>query len=154
MNVHIKKATVEDSEKIHKMQIVAYKPFLEKYEDYDTNPGSETLERVQERFSFDCVDQYLIFTNSENIGYIRIVHHDDNTFGLSQMFILPAYQGNGYAQAAIIQTELHYPKAEKWILRTIKQEPKLCHLYEKMGYKLNGHDKNIKKGMDLVGYAK
>jgi len=154
MGMYLKKANVEDSERILEMQIVAFRPLLEKYKDYDTNPGAETLERVRSRFSYDSVDQYLIFADAENIGYIRVVRHDEDTCGLSQMFILPAFQGNGHAQSAIRQAESLYPKAKKWILRTIKQEAKLCHLYEKMGYTLNGHDSNIKQGMDLIGYAK
>jgi hypothetical protein len=70
------------------------------------------------------------------------------------MFILPVFQGNSYAQAAIKQAERLYPETTKWVLDTIKQEKKLCHLYEKMGYKLTGVEENIKLGMDIVYYAK
>ena len=79
---------------------------------------------------------------------------NESTCHLSQMFILPHYQGNGYAQQAIKQIESLNPQAKHWILDTIKQEPKLCYLYEKMGYKQTGIVKNIKDGMDLVDYAK
>ncbi|MCL2427552.1 MAG: GNAT family N-acetyltransferase [Oscillospiraceae bacterium] len=70
------------------------------------------------------------------------------------MCILPDHQGKGYAQQAIIQAELLNPQAKHWILDTIKQEEKLCHFYEKMGYKQTGVQTNIKDGMDLMGYAK
>jgi len=154
MDILLKKAHISDSEKIHEMQIIGFQALLEKYKDYDTNPGAETLEKVKSRFSFDTVDHYFISLHGANIGYIRIQCLDEKTYKLSQMFILPDFQNNGYAQLAIAQAELLYPKAEKWVLDTIKQESKLCYLYEKMGYKLTGVEKNIKQGMDLVDYAK
>jgi len=154
MNLHLKKANIEDSEKIHEMQITCFQALLKTYKDYETNPGAESLERIKGRFTFDAIDHYFISLCGEDIGYIRIVRLDDYINRLSQMFILPDFQGNGYAQTAINQVESLYPEAKKWILDTIKQESKLCHLYEKMGYKLTGVQKNIKQGMDLVDYAK
>ena len=150
----LKKAVVADSRKIHEMQVLSFKALLEKYSDYDTNPGAETLEKVKWRFSLDNVDQYLICFEGEEIGYIRIHCLDEDTCRLSRMFILPDFHGNGHAQTAIKQAEELYPKANKWTLDTIKQESKLCHLYEKMGYRLTGVEKNIKQGMDIVDYAK
>jgi len=155
MNIHLKKASIQDSEKIHKMQVMSFKPLLEKYKDYDTNPGAETLERVKLRFDFNDTDHFLICLYKENIGYIRIRRlYKNHTYMLSQMFIIPGEQGKGYAQAAIRQAEMLYPKDAKWTLDTIKQEPKLSHLYEKMGYRLTGTEKQIKEGMDLVYYEK
>ena len=152
--LHLKQANIKDSEKIHRMQVIGFKALLEKYQDHDTNPGAETLERVRSRFASDIIDHYFISLQDKDIGYIRIVRMGEGVFRLSQMFILPEYQNSGYAQMAIKQMELLYPDAKKWILDTIKQETKLCHLYEKMGYKLTGTVKNIKQGMDFVDYAK
>ena len=154
MEILLKKATMQDIEQIHEMQINAFKPLLDKYQDYETSPGAESVERVKRRMEHPQVSCYFIQLKSENIGHIRITMLDENTCLLSQMCILPQYQENGYAQRAIKQVEALYPKVKKWMLDTIKQEPKLCHLYEKMGYKLTGEEKNIKDGMDLVDYAK
>ena len=154
MKIHFKKANIDDCEKIHQMQILGFKALLDKYQDYETSPGAETFERVKERFNYSQVDQYFIALQDEKIGYIRITRLSEDTCRLSQMFILPNYQGHGYAQQAINQVELLYPQAEHWGLDTIKQELKLCHLYEKMGYKQTGVQRNIKDGMDIVVYAK
>ena len=148
------KATIDDSEKLHKMQILGFKALLEKYEDYESNPGAETLEKVRWRFSLGNADQYFICLYSEEIGYVRIYRIDEDTCRLSQIFILPAFQGKGYAQKAIKQVESLYFYAINWNLDTIKQEPKLCHLYEKMGYRQSGFENNLKVGMDIVEYAK
>ena len=154
MDIHLEKANVEDSKKIHEMKIISFKALLEKYQDYEVSPGAETLEQVKKRFDYLQIDQYFIKLQDEIIGYIRINRLNENTCRLSNMFILPDYQGKGYAQQAIKQVEMLNPQAEHWILGTIKQEQKLCHLYEKMGYKQTGVQTNVKDGMDLIDYAK
>ena len=52
------------------------------------------------------------------------------------------------------QLEALYPNADSWELDTILQEEKLCHLYEKLGYRRTDQIKPIKEGMDLVFFEK
>jgi len=47
-----------------------------------------------------------------------------------------------------------HKNAVNWELDTIKQETKLCYLYEKMGYRQTGKEVKIKDGMDIVSYRK
>lgn len=70
------------------------------------------------------------------------------------MFILPENQGNGYAKRILRQVECLYPEVKIWKLDTIKQENKLCHLYESMGYKLTGNEEKITEYMTIVYYQK
>jgi len=153
MEISLEKATLRDSKKIHKMQITAFTPLLDKYQDFDISPASETLEYFQSRFDNVEFDHYFIQLKNENIGYVRIRTMEDNVCKLSTIFILPNYQGKGYSQQAIEQVEKLYPQADKWILITIKQEQSLRYLYEKMGYVPTGEE-NVKKGMDLIFYEK
>lgn len=154
MEISLKKLDINDCHEIHQLQVIGFKALLDKYQDYETNPGAETLERIRKRFQYSQIDHYFIQLQGETIGYIRINRLDESTCRLSQLFILPKYQDKGYAQQAIKQVEELNPQAKSWVLDTIKQEKKLRHLYEKMGYKLTGAEKNIKDGMDLVDYAK
>lgn len=57
-------------------------------------------------------------------------------------------------EKTICQAEGKYPESVLWKLETILQEPKLCHLYEKMGYRRTGKTERVKDGMDLVYYEK
>jgi len=140
---------------LHKLQVQGFAVLLAKYQDFDTSPGAESLERVRERFEYsDWVDQYWIQLGAEKVGYVRIQRRGNDVYRLSQMFILSAFQERGYAQQAIRQAERQYPQARAWELDTIKQESKLCHLYEKMGYRLAGSEHCIRDGMDLVDYVK
>jgi GNAT superfamily N-acetyltransferase len=154
MKITLKEAHVSDCEKIHEMQIIGFKALLDKYQDYETNPGAESLEKIKWRFEFPQGQHYFIEANGESVGYIRIVRIDEQTCNLSQMFILPKYQGNGFAQQAIQEVEMLKPQAKHWTLDTIEQEEKLCYLYEKMGYKRTGTKTIIKDGMNIVDYAK
>lgn len=152
--INLHKATVDDCREIHELQIKSFEELLTKYNDTKTNPGAESYERILERFNQDFTDYYLIQYNNMNVGAIRIVRFDVDVCRISPMFILPEYQGNGVAQQAIQAVELLYPHAKSWTLDTIKEEEKLCHLYEKMGYKKTGKEEKLQEDMTIIYYAK
>jgi len=151
--VTIKKAAQKDSEIIHKMQVESFTPVLEKYQDNETSPAAETLERFKERFYTAKIHHYLIELKNETIGYVRVLMLPGNVYKLSSLFIITSHQGKGYAQQAIKQIEKLYPQATKFVLTTIKQEKKLCHLYKKLSYTPK-REEHIKSGMDLIHYEK
>lgn len=154
MQIALHKAAIKDTEEVHRLQIAAFAELLCKYQDYETNPGAEPLSKITERMQMDHNDYYFIKLDEINIGCIRIKRKQDAIHRISQMFILPQYQGNGYAQEAIKLAEALYPEASHWELDTIKEEVKLCHLYEKMGYQKTGRETKLKDGMTLVDYIK
>lgn len=146
-------ATIDHAQEIYDMQIQSFRALLEKYQDYSFSPGAEKIERTIQRFHESSTDYYFICCGVTHIGAMRICGFG-KLLKLKQIFILPQYQGCGYAQEAITLVESLYPKAEEWQLDTILQENKLCHLYEKMGYRKTGKTEKIKEGMDIVFYAK
>lgn len=154
MNIELVRASVEDAEVIWQMQLAAFAELLERYQDFDTNPGNEPLEKVQWRFSFPATYFYLIQADGVNAGAIRIIDHKDDTpKKISPLFVLPQFCGCGVAQAAIREAErLH--GSVNWALDTILQEPGNCHLYEKMGYRATGETKEINDRLTLISYRK
>ena len=153
MEISLKKAVIGDAELIHRMQKAAFTPLLEKYQDYDYSPACETLERTIYRMNLPIADHWLILLNDTPIGAIGIGRYEDH-LKLKRLFILPEYQNRGYAQQAVRLAEAEYPSDIRWELDTILQEAKLCHLYEKLGYRKTGQIRPLKEGMDLVFYAK
>ena len=153
MEISLKKAVISDAELIHRMQKASFTPLLEKYQDYDYSPACETLERTIYRMSLPIADHWLILLSKTPIGAIGIGRYEE-FLKLKRLFILPEYQNRGYAQQAVRLAEAEYPSDIRWELDTILQESKLCHLYEKLGYRKTGQIKPIKEGMDLVFYAK
>ena len=147
-------AAPDDAALIWDMQKTAFHALYQKYHDDDTNPGNETLEKVLPRVTQGGRFFYLIEARGEPVGAICITDRKDSLpKRISPMFILPAFQGRGYAQEAIRQAETLHGE-HHWSLDTILQEEKLCHLYEKMGYVKTGETRQIHEGMTLVYYQK
>lgn len=150
----LKKANSNDSGKIHIMQVQSFQSLFTKYNDINTNPAVEPIERIIQKMNQDFSDYYFIQNENKTIGAIRVVRIEENICRISPMFILPEYQGKGYAQQAIKCVESLYPQARAWMLDTIKEEAKLCYLYEKLGYRATGEEKVIQEHMTIVYYTK
>lgn len=155
MCIELRKATLNDSETLWQMQVIAFEELLNKYQDYETNPASEKIQRTIERLSMPETYYYFITYENEISGAIRVVDLKDNTTPkrISPLWIMPEYRGKGLAQKAILKAEeIH--GAENWELSTILQEKGNCYLYEKMGYKPVGEPQIINDKMTLVFYKK
>lgn len=154
VEIRLQKAGQDDCEMIHAMQVASFRPLLDRYRDYDTNPGAEPLEKVKARMGQAYTDYYLIRLGPISIGAVRVIRLPGCTCRISPLFILPEYQGKGLAQQALAAVERLYPRADCWALETIKQEDKLLHLYEKMGYRPTGREEELGPGMTIVDYEK
>ena len=155
MEVTLLRANIDNAEELHAMQVEAFKELLEKYQDFETSPASENIEKVEYRLKQDFTFFYFICIGQQKAGAIRIVDTKEKgkTKRISPIFILPEFQGKGIAQKAIrLCEEMH--GNENWELDTILQEPKNCHLYEKMGYRQTGETKVINERLTLVFYEK
>lgn len=155
MEVELVRANIGDAKELHAMQVKAFKELLEKYQDFDTSPGNEDVEKVEARLRQDFTFYYFICIGQQKVGAIRIVDEKDaeKNKKISPVFILPEFQGRGIAQEAIRLCEEVHGK-ENWELDTILQEPKNCHLYEKMGYRRTGRTKVINERLTLIFYEK
>ena len=154
MNVELIRASMADAETIWHMQRIAFAELLERYQDFDTNPGNEPLEKVQWRLALPATYFYFIRVDDVNAGAIRVIdHHDATPKKISPLFVMPEYRGQGVAQAAIRAAEAIHG-CGNWSLGTILQEKANCHLYEKMGYRQTGDTKTVNDRLTLVFYKK
>lgn len=151
--LRLKKVERQNLDELHRIQVLSFQSLLDKYQDFATSPAAESVERIIQRFEEPFTDYYLIMLNDDAIGMIRVCNHGEFC-RVSPICILPEHQGHGYAQQAMVLAEAAYPHIRKWTLDTIAQEPKLCHLYEKLGYRRTGKMETIKDGMDIVFYEK
>lgn len=155
MRVALLKADISDAKELHAMQIKAFKELLEKYRDFETSPASEGVESVEARLKQDTTFYYFICIGQQKVGAVRVVDKKEagKNKRISPIFILPEFQGRGIAQKAIRLCEAVHGN-ENWELDTILQEPKNCHLYEKMGYRQTGKTKVINERLTLTFYEK
>lgn len=149
------RANIQDAENIWMMQIAAFQDLYAKYQDPETNPATETLEKTIIRLEQPCTYYYYIKVEDSVVGAMRVIDHKEEgkyKF-LSPIFIMKEFRGRGYAQQAIrLAEKIH--GSSGWELDTILQEKSNCYLYEKMGYKLTGEAKVVNERITLVFYRK
>ena len=95
MEVTLLRANIDNAKELHAMQIEAFKELLYKYQDFDTSPANETVEKVETRLKQDFTFFYFICIGQQKVGAIRIIDkkEDGKNKRISPIFILPAFQG-------------------------------------------------------------
>ena len=146
-------AQMQDAEALWRMQVKCFAPLLAKYHDAETNPAAEPLEKTQQRLMQPSRIFYWICDGAERVGALSVRGLPDGYRKLGPIFILPEKQRQGIAQQAIRRAEMLHT-CRGWVLETILQEAGLCHLYEKMGYRLTGESHIVNDRMVLVNYQK
>ncbi|MGX8238696.1 GNAT family N-acetyltransferase [Exiguobacterium undae] len=152
--IHLEPATDSDALALFELQVAAFSPLLKKYQDYDTNPANETIDRVYARIHHPTSTFLKIIADGQLVGAICIRWKEDVHFRISPLFLAPEAQGNGFAKQAMLLAEACYPQAETWELSSLFEETKTCQLYEKMGYVETGVRKPLTANATLIQYQK
>lgn len=147
-------ATEKDAELIHQMKYEAFLPLYERYQDDETSPAKEQIEKVINQLHEERTDYYLIQYQNESVGAVRVRKVQEKECHISPLFILPQYQNRGIAYVVIQLLFRKYSQAVVWKLTTILQEKGNCHLYEKCGFVRVGEEKIVNARMTLIGYEK
>ena len=100
--IELKLITRKDAECLHKLQIEAFMPLYEKYQDDATSPAKESLETITKKIVDDNSDFYFILFNGEKAGAVRVKWHNGrNVKWISPIFVIPQFQNKGIASAVI-----------------------------------------------------
>ena len=59
-SIELKLVTEDEAECLHRLQVEAFMPLYEKYQDDDTSPAKESLKRVTEKIIEENSDFYFI----------------------------------------------------------------------------------------------
>ena len=146
---------LDDAEELWKMQVEAFASLYGKYQDTDTSPAAEKIDKIQMRLNQSFTYFYFIVVDGVKVGAIRVVDkkEEGKAKRISPIFIMNQHRNNGYAQKAMkLAEEIH--GISNWELYTILQEKGNCYLYEKMGYWKTGKTEKINERMTLVFYRK
>ena len=154
MPIKLERAIESDAQSIFNMQVNAFTPLLERYQDFKTSPAAETIERTITRINNPNGGFYKIMLDNQLVGAICVFWKEKSQFWISPMFILPEYQEQGIAQKSLVKLEEIFPHATTWELATILEEKGNCYLYEKMGFTKTGVTKKLNSSATLVFYMK
>ncbi|MDN7245346.1 GNAT family N-acetyltransferase [Planococcus shenhongbingii] len=154
MEIKLVKAKESDAKSIFNLQVAAFQPLLEKYQDYDTSPANESVEKVASRIIRPDSEFFKIFVDGEFCGAIRVHWKEESQFWISPLFIHPDFQGRGIAQEAMKLAEDSFPQADTWELATLLEEEGNCYLYEKAGYVRTGVSRKLNSKATLVYFKK
>lgn len=154
--LNFRKVTIDQVPTIVKMYQVSFAELYRRYHDNETSPYKESAESIVQKLKQSNSSYYFIILNKLNVGLIRVVTtKTEKAATISPLLVLPKFQGQKIAQQALQQIEQQYPTVKAWYIDTIKQEPKLIHLYLKCGYRLiPDKTQTIKDGMDIVFFRK
>ena len=153
MEIALRKAAEQDAHLLWRMQVCAFTPLLERYQDYSTNPACEEEAAVLRRIRQPYTDYYVIEQDGEPVGAVRVVRREGGRCRISPLYVLPEHQRRGIAGRTMQMLEAKYPSV-LWELNTILQETGNCRLYEKLGYRRTGEYEQINDRMTLVYYRK
>ncbi len=155
MKITLQSAAPSDAEAIHKLQLAAFKPLLEKYHDHGTSPATEPLAKTLSRINNPESEYFKILADNELAGAIHIVRKEmKGSLWISPIFIGPAHQGKGIAQVAMRLAEQKFQDDKVWELSTLAEEKGNCYLYEKLGYRRMDKEIKINDRATLVYYKK
>ncbi len=155
MKMKLIKIGIDDAEKLWKMQVKAFQDLYEKYQDAETSPATEKIDKIIMRLNQSFTYYYFIEANGTIVGAVRVVDRQEEGTAkrISPIFIMKEYRNKGYAQKAIqLVEEIH--GSSNWELNTILQEKGNCYLYEKLGYHQTGKTETINDKLTLVFYKK
>ena len=155
MALELIRITIDEAEELWQIQTKAFVDLYEKYQDHDTSPATEKLDKIVMRLNQTFTYYYYIVVNGVKVGAVRVVDNknENEPKRISPIFIIKEHRGKGYAQKAILKVEELHGSSD-WELDTILQEKGNCYLYEKMGYYQTGETHKINDKMTLVFYKK
>ena len=155
MRIWLKRIELNEAEKLWKMQIRAFEDLYEKYQDTQTSPAKEKVDKIIMRLKQWYTFYYFIMMDDNIVGAIRVVDKkgEDKMKRISPIFVMPEYRNMGIAQESIKAVEKRHGD-NNWELETILQEKGNCHLYEKMGYERFDFPTKVNERLTLVRYRK
>ncbi|MCY9549444.1 GNAT family N-acetyltransferase [Lysinibacillus xylanilyticus] len=151
MSIVIKRTNETEAPILLEIQKEAFEDDLRKYEDHDTSPVNEPIERLLRKI--ELFIHYTIWHNNVIIGGIDVRDLKDNKYRLNRLFISKKYQNKGLGSQIMKLVEKEFPSAVEWVLDTPHLNIRNHHFYEKLGYKKIGQHQ-INEKLVLFDYTK
>ncbi|MDF2963616.1 MAG: hypothetical protein K0S39_5351 [Paenibacillus sp.] len=147
----IRRTKPNEAVQLHRIQKEAFQEDLNTYQDFETNPACESIDRLL--YKINTYDYYTLFFHSEVIGGAAVRKSADREYRISPMYLSPDYQNKGLGSQILRSLLALYPDARLWTLDTPKQSIRNGHFYEKLGFIPIG-EKYINEQLTLTRYQR
>ncbi|ENQ3080642.1 GNAT family N-acetyltransferase [Bacillus cereus] len=149
MNIKLAKTKLEEAEELLCIQKKAFQSDLEKYQDYDSSPATEKVERLMRKI--ELFHHFTIWINNEIVGGIDVRDLNNQHYRINRIFLKTSLQNKGLGSRIMNLIHQEFPEAEKWSLDTPKDNIRNHHFYEKCGYRVVG-EHQINNKLILLDY--
>jgi len=147
----IEKALPEDAEEILALQKRAFKQEAERYNNFEIEPLSATLEQIREEFKRSVVLK--MTEEGKIIGSVR-ADVKGNVCTVRKLIVEPGMQNRGYGAALMKAIEAECGSCWKFELFTGHKSANNQHLYKKLGYEIKGTIKPYENDVCMVKMEK
>jgi len=151
MGLTIKRTEEVEARRLLEIQKEAFAKDLKRYEDYDTNPANEPIERLLRKI--EKFFHYTIWFGGEIIGGADVRELKENKYRLNRIYFSIDYQNKGLGSKIMNLIESEFPSAVEWSLDTPYLNARNHHFYGKLGYKKVGQHQITEKLL-LIDYVK
>lgn len=151
MDLVITRTVPEEAERILEIQREAFKEELELYQDFKTNPATESILKLLYKINKNL--HYSIFLEHRMIGAAELRLDSETECYINRIFLVPEFQNQGWGTKIIEYFEEQFPHVTKWTLCTPHKSYRNHHFYEKLGYKKVGEHQG-KEGPTLYSFLK
>lgn len=151
MDLIIKRTKEVEARRLLEIQTEAFSEDLIRYEDHDTNPVNEPIEKLLRKI--EIFIHYTILLDDEIIGGADIRDLKENKYRLNRFFLSCEYQNKGLGSKIMKLIESEFPTAIEWSLDTPHLNTRNHHFYEKLGFK-KVRQHQITSKLFLIDYVK
>lgn len=133
MEIKIQRTNINEAEVLLDIQREAFKEDLEKYQDYDTSPATESIEKLIRKINNSF--HYTVFLDNTIIGGIEVRKLSETQFYLNRIYLSPTYHNQGIGTKLMKFVENEFSQALEWTLSTPYMNYRNHYFYENFGYK-------------------
>lgn len=156
MRMKVEKAMLEDAKELLNVQKKAFKKYVDKYGEFDSNPYHMSLHRMEFNIKYPYGKYYKIIDEDTNqiIGGIFGFEVDKKeVMQIGQFYLLEEYQAKGYGKEVLNFFLESNPQVEKFYLDTILQEAYNVDFYKHFGFEIIDYEEEH-EGLTFVTLLK
>ncbi|MCL1821166.1 MAG: GNAT family N-acetyltransferase [Oscillospiraceae bacterium] len=153
MDISVKKAVIEDAERLTEIQKQAFERLYRIYRD-EGSPYLRGSDEIKYQIENGTRDIYKIFADNMLCGGIAVRNKGDGEYYLNRIYILPQLQGKSVGRKAIELCEKNYPDAKRWTVDFPADQLANKKCYEYSGYYDTGLREEISDKLTLAFYEK